>query len=507
LEVRNLLSTFTVDRLTDTGAGSGLNGDLRYCITNAVDGDTITFGVHGEIPLNGPLPILTHCVSIEGPGADSLTIRRGHGGYYRDFFVGGGANVHLSNLIIYEGYDIDGGGIRNLGTLTISNCTIAGTRAIEGDGGAINNAGTLTISNSTITTNFAPVGSGGGIFNSGSLTVINSTIAGNSAGSIYVGGGIDNFGGTVTINNTIIAGNTAAEDPDLYGNLTSLGYNLIGNTQGASGFDPSDLLDIDPKLSSLYGNGGPTLTMALLPGSPALNAGDPGQLGVPDQRGLVRSGGVNIGAYQASASAFTLAGLPASTTAGTALNVTVTAIDPFGQTAIGYTGTIHFTSTDNGATLPADYPFTAGANGSHTFPAGIILVTAGSQTVAATDTADGSITGSAAVAVNPAAADHLIFFQPPTDTAAGQTIVPAVMVAVVDQFGNVVTGDNSDTVTLSIGVNPAGGTLSGTLTVAVVNGVATFGDLSIDQPGAGYTLHATVGGSLPDIDSNSFSIT
>jgi hypothetical protein len=81
------------------------------------------------------------------------------------------------------------------------------------------------------------------------------------------------------------------------------------------------------------------------------------------------------------------------------------------------------------------------------------------------------------------------------------------VVAVVDQYGNVVTGVNSDTVTLSIGVNPGGGTLSGTLSVTVSGGVATFGDLSIDQAGAGYTLHAMVGGGLPDLDSNPFTIT
>jgi hypothetical protein len=107
----------------------------------------------------------------------------------------------------------------------------------------------------------------------------------------------------------------------------------------------------------------------------------------------------------------------------------------------------------------------------------------------------------------PAAADHLLFLQQPTDTAAGQTISPAVLVAVVDAFGNVETGDNSDAVKLSLDTNPGGGTLSGTLTLTVVNGVATFGDLSTDQVEVGYTLHATVGGGLPDIDSNAFSIT
>jgi hypothetical protein len=94
--------------------------------------------------------------------------------------------------------------------------------------------------------------------------------------------------------------------------------------------------------------------MALLAGSPALNAGDPSQLGVADQRGVVRSGGVNIGAYQASATAFVVTA-PATATAGTPFDLTVTAVDPFGQTALGYTGRVTFTSADAyGARLPAD---------------------------------------------------------------------------------------------------------------------------------------------------------
>jgi hypothetical protein len=76
----------------------------------------------------------------------------------------------------------------------------------------------------------------------------------------------------------------------------------------------------------------------------------------------------------------------------------------------------------------------------------------------------------------------------------------------VDQFGNVVTSDNTDTLTLSLGTNPSGGTLSGTLTVTVSGGIATFSNLSIDQVSDGYTLHATTTG-LADADSVAFSIT
>src|SRR5262249_1880000 len=176
-----------------------------------------------------------------------------------------------------------------------------------------------------------------------------------------------------------------------------------------------------------------------------------------------------------------------------------------GQPAVGYPGTVHFGSSDGQAALPGDYTFTTADAGVHAFAGGATLVSAGDQVLTAADTASSGLTGSASVSVDPAAADHLVFLQQPADTAAGQTLT-AVTVAVVDQFGNILTGDNSDTVTLSLSANPGGGTLSGTLTVAVVNGVATFSDLSIDQAGDGYTLHAATGG-LADADSAAFAIT
>src|SRR6516165_6935661 len=117
-----------------------------------------------------------------------------------------------------------------------------------------------------------------GIFNDGTMNVTNSTFSRNSAGS---GGGI--FGstyGTVTARNVIVAVNTAASSPDIAGQVNSQGHNLIGDSTGGSGYDPTDLVGtgqnpIDPMLGPLADNGGPTQTIALLPGSPALNAGDP----------------------------------------------------------------------------------------------------------------------------------------------------------------------------------------------------------------------------------------
>jgi VCBS repeat-containing protein len=102
------------------------------------------------------------------------------------------------------------------------------------------------------------------------------------------------------------------------------------------------------------------------------------------------------------------------------------------------------------------------------------------------------------------AATKLTFSQAPVTTSAGSTITPAVKVAIQDAGGNTVTSANS-AVTLAIGSNPAGGTLSGTLTVGAVNGVATFSNLSIDRSGNGYTLTAAADG-LTGVTSSTFDI-
>ena len=101
-------------------------------------------------------------------------------------------------------------------------------------------------------------------------------------------------------------------------------------------------------------------------------------------------------------------------------------------------------------------------------------------------------------------ATKLAFTQAPVTTSAGSTIAPAVKVAIKDAAGNTVTSA-TDAVTLAIGNNPAGGTLSGTVTVNAVSGVATFGNLSIDKSGNGYTLTAAATG-LASVTSPSFDI-
>ena len=127
---------------------------------------------------------------------------------------------------------------------------------------------------------------GGGIANSSTMTLTNSTVTSNSA---VRGGGIYNPGAG-DLNNTIIAANNATSaDPDCSGTLTSKGHNLVQDTSGCTitGDLTGNITGQDPLLGPLQNNGGPTLTHALLPGSPAIDAGDdsgPGRSPQPDHR-------------------------------------------------------------------------------------------------------------------------------------------------------------------------------------------------------------------------------
>lgn len=121
-------------------------------------------------------------------------------------------------------------------------------------------------------------------------------------------------------------------------------------------------------------------------------------------------------------------------TAGQSVSVTVTALDAAGQTATDYVGTVQLTSSDGQAQLPSAYTFTAADAGQHTFT--VQLQTAGTPSVLAADTTDGTVSGSANVSVVPAAVDHFAV-QLATDATAGQS-VPVTVVA-QDAFGNTVT--------------------------------------------------------------------
>lgn len=217
-----------------------------------------------------------------------------------------------------------GGGIYNIGKLTISNTTVAGNTVQAGfthstfgsvavaDGGGIFNQGTMMMSNSTLVENTAQHVSlgpglyhGGGISSRGPATISNSTLSGNSAGQA---GDIYNYQGySLTVQNSIVANSSSGGN--CAGIMTSKGYNL--SSDGSCNFNgPGDMNNINPDLGPLQYNGGPTQTMALSEGSPAIDAGNPsgctdgsGNLLKTDQRGDPRpdnedTGGCDMGAYE-----------------------------------------------------------------------------------------------------------------------------------------------------------------------------------------------------------------
>ncbi|MDX6578050.1 MAG: hypothetical protein QOE96_4003, partial [Blastocatellia bacterium] len=247
-----------------------------------------------------------------------------------------------------------GAGIFNnsTGTFNVTSSTINNNPANLSGGGIYNNGtGTVNVTNSTLSANSA--GAGGGIFNvQGTVNVTNSTVSSNTApGPAGAGGGIYNNTPTapqLNIKNSIIGANTSTNGPDLVGTFNSQDYNLIGNTSGATigGTTTHDINNVNPNLSALANNGGPTQTMLPLPTSPAIDAAPPANLpadtfdvdgdantaeALPlDQRGFPRVVGANfdIGAVETNYAITATAGTPQSTSVNTAfataLKATVT---------------------------------------------------------------------------------------------------------------------------------------------------------------------------------------
>jgi hypothetical protein len=189
---------------------------------------------------------------------------------------------------------------------------------------------------------------------------------------------------------------------------------------------------------------------------------------------------------------------PGSATAGSASGLAVTAVDARGDGVAAYAGTVHFTSSDPQAVLPADYAFTTADAGSHAFA--VTLETAGPQTLTATD---GTLRASATLSVAPAAATRLaVTTQPPAVIAPGAGF--GLAVSAEDPFGNVATPFTGG-VSITLAGNPGGAVLGSTLTVNAVNGVATFGAVTLDKAGSGYTLQASSSG-LASATTNAFNV-
>jgi uncharacterized delta-60 repeat protein len=144
------------------------------------------------------------------------------------------------------------------------------------------------------------------------------------------------------------------------------------------------------------------------------------------------NGTATVTVTPSAASTFILSGLPGSLMAGTQGSVTVTAKDQFGNTATGYSGTVHIASTDSGAALPADYAFTASDSGVHTFP--VTLRSLGGQTIRVQDNGNPLIYGTINTTVTPAA-EVFVFSGLPSGARAGDLV--SVTVTVRDHSGNI----------------------------------------------------------------------
>jgi CSLREA domain-containing protein len=277
--------------------------------------DTINVAVTGTISLTGILPDITSDMSLIGPGSSQLTIKRNSGGNYRLFNITSGT-VSISGVTVRDGRTPDasavfnppgpgpfnGGGIQNLGALTLTDVTVTANIAGQGinggprtqgsSGGGIANSGTLTVVNSTISANTAggggtdggvngmPGGDGGGIYNTGTLTVTNSIVSGNSSGTggsndgsvCGRGAGIYSNGTLIVNQNTQIINNQASlpglnetggdgggiyasgnsvaiTDSTISGNVTHTPPNLSGGSNGAGIYSTLPLTITRSKIS------------------------------------------------------------------------------------------------------------------------------------------------------------------------------------------------------------------------------------------------------------------
>ncbi|HZO34542.1 MAG TPA: HD domain-containing phosphohydrolase [Gaiellaceae bacterium] len=145
-------------------------------------------------------------------------------------------------------------------------------------------------------------------------------------------------------------------------------------------------------------------------------------------------------------------------------------------------------------------------NGVATFSTLTLDKAAAGYTLTATSSPATSTATSTAFSVVPGAPAQLVFTGEPTNANAAAAIAPSVEVSVEDASGNVVTSDSSTTVTVAVGTNPGGGTLGGTLTRTVQNGIASFADLTLDEAATGYTLSATSNPATTTATSASFDI-
>ena len=370
LEDRSQPSILTVTTAADNALAPP-PGSLRALLAIASNGDTIDFApsLTGQtIALQGSTLTISKNVTITSGGVQGIVISGSNA--VTVFTVNSGVTATIDELAISNGLSSQGGGVLNNGKLTVSACTIAKNVAFSG--GGIGNLGTLVVVNSTIADNSAS-STGAGIFSSDALSVYSCTIVANDAfnGS---GGGLS-VSGTSDVRNSIVAENMGATSTDVSGVLTAA-FNDLFSTAPSIVSGNSNLLNTNPKLdpNGLSNNGGPTETIAELPDSPTIAAGNaafvttPPFSGTPvsDQRGSGFLRAINyqtdIGAFEDQTAAQYVAygsdtvdtfGEYATVAVLTASTADVAAFTGFAPWGPGFTGGCRVTTGDiNGDGIP-----------------------------------------------------------------------------------------------------------------------------------------------------------
>ena len=288
------------DTIGPSGFGGAIAdyGDGRLVITRSRLADNTSTDDSGAIDISKDGGVVIKKSTIEGNRSEGV----GGVGYLS---AEGGAQI-VDSTIAGNFAGEDAGGFRVTGDATVlrlTGSTIA-QNTTDGYGGGIEvDSGRLVVSNSTIAGNRAGA-EGGGIANTGGAVVMNATtVVRNHADTL--GGGLTYGIGTpgFQIENSLVAFNTAPLSPDCFADsfdpMESGGHNLVRDDSGCEGIDASgDIVGQNAKIGRLKDNGGPTRTVALKKGSPAINKADKESAPNKDQRGTKRDKKPDIGAYE-----------------------------------------------------------------------------------------------------------------------------------------------------------------------------------------------------------------
>lgn len=384
------ISGLTIEDGSATSGGGVYNdGDLTIS-KSTVSSDTAKSGSGGGIYNSGTLTVSDDTLS------DNMAPDNNGGGGIENV---GTASISNSTIVGNYGF-FSGGGIDNgAGTLTVTDSTLSGNSSVNEGGGVANSMGaSVTLTGDTLVNNSTNEsgGNGGGIFNNGTLTISNSTLSGNQS---YIGGGIQSQGPTAAIYDSTVVGNSAriGDSGGIYrgggtvsvratlladnaegdcSGVTDSGYNI--DDDGSCGFtlpSISDYATLSKTLGPLANNGGPTQTISLLPGSPAIDYVPAADCPSTDQRGAIRTPPCDIGAFDTDGNPTITSFSPVTGKVRT--TVTLKGTNLSGATSVTFDGTKAKIKTDKATEIITSVP--AGAKTGK-----ISVTTSGGGTVTST---------------------------------------------------------------------------------------------------------------------------